>query len=124
MRVALYSEDKEERQQLETYLEDCGREEMRHVSVTESGGHVEFLQSIRDAAEPPDLLVIALNGTASLEVMEMVRARYPTVDIFWFSDLDFSVRSYYYGTLWFGRKPVSMQDMRKAFRRKLMKSGG
>lgn len=124
MRVALYSEDKEERQQLETYLEDCGREEMRHISVTESGGHVEFLQSIRDAAEPPDLLVIALDGTASLEVMEMVRARYPTVDIFWFSDLDFSVRSYYYGTLWFGRKPVSMQDMRKAFRRKLMKGGG
>lgn len=123
MRVALYSEDKEELRQLEEYLEYCGRAEMRHISVMAFGEHMEFFRRIRDEAEPPDLLVIALDGTASLEIMDMVRARYPTIDIFWFSDLDFAVRSYYYGALWFGRKPVSLQDMRKAFRRKLMKSG-
>lgn len=119
MKVILYGENEKELQQLTEYLEYCGRTELRHVYVTSFSEHVDFCRAVRDGTAPPDLFVIALNGTSSLEIMEMVRAGYPDIDIFWFSDLDFAVRSYLYGALWFGRKPVSLEDMQKAFRRKI-----
>ncbi len=71
----------------------------------------------RDRVENFDLLVVAQDGTFSLEVMDMLRQYTTEMKIFWFSDLDFSVRSYSYGTLWFGKKPVDLKAMRKAFKR-------
>lgn len=123
MRVALYSENEEELCRLTEYLEYCSRETLQHVNIIGFSERMEFCRTIQDGREPLDLLVLALDGTASLEIMDMVRASYPDIDIFWFSDLDFAVRSYYYGTLWFGRKPVSLGDMQKAFRRKIVCGG-
>lgn len=119
MTVALYSENQEELHQITGYLKCCGREYLRCVDVFGFGNHLEFGRAIRDGMESFDLLVITKDGTSSLEIMDMVRSRYPNMDIFWFSDLDFAVRSYYYGVLWFGQKPVRLEDIQKAFRQKL-----
>ncbi|QBE97333.1 hypothetical protein PMF13cell1_02889 [Blautia producta] len=117
MIAALYDENAGERRQLADYLKQCGREELRTVKVIPFESHVEFCKAVRDRVENFDLLVVAQDGTFSLEVMDMLRQYTTEMKIFWFSDLDFSVRSYSYGTLWFGKKPVDLQAMRKAFKR-------
>lgn len=114
MRIALYDENKIESGQLHRYLKQCGREIMRTVDVVV---FEDYGQLCRADGEQFELLVVAQDGTFSLEVIEMVRKRSPDIGIFWFSDLDFSIRSYFYGALWFGRKPVQIEDIRKAFRR-------
>lgn len=115
MRIALYDENKTESGQLKCYLEQCGREMMRTLDVTTFEAYEDFCRSLTESGEPFELLVMAQNGTFSLEVIEMVRGKLPGIGILWFSDLDFSIRSYVYGALWFGRKPVQIEDMRKAF---------
>ena len=117
MIAALYDENAGERRQLADYLKQCGREELRTVKVIPLESHVEFCKAVRDRVENFDLLVVAQDGTFSLEVMDMLRQYTTEMKIFWFSDLDFSVRSYSYGTLWFGKKPVDLKAMRKAFKR-------
>ena len=116
-RIALYDENKTESEKLNRYLEQCGREMMRIVNVTVFGEYEDFCRAVTGSGGQFELLVMAQNGTFSLEIIEMARANIPDIGILWFSDLDFSIRSYAYGVLWFGRKPVQMEDMRKAFRR-------
>lgn len=62
-----------------------------------------------------DLFVVAQDGTFSLEVVELLREARPQARIFWFSDLDFALRAYRYNADWFGRKPVALPTMQKAF---------
>lgn len=117
MTVALYNENEEERNQLISYLEQCGRKELRQVKVFPYENHVEFCKAVQDGSQVFDLLVIALDGTFSLEVVDIIRQYDSDIKIMWFSDLDFSLRSYEYSVLWFGKKPVDMTAMRKAFKR-------
>ena len=117
MIAALYDENAGERRQLADYLKQCGREELRTVKVIPFESHVEFCKAVRDRVENFDLLVVAQDGTFSLEVMDMLRQYTTEMKIFWFSDLDFSVRSYSYGTLWFGKNPVDLKYMRTAYKR-------
>lgn len=117
MRIALYDENETESARLKHYLEQCGRERMRVVDVTVFRVYEEFCRAAVEQAGQFELLVMAQDGTFSLEIVEMAREKIPDMEIMWFSDLDFSIRSYVYGVLWFGRKPVGMEDMRKAFHR-------
>ena len=98
MIAALYDENAGERRQLADYLKQCGREELRTVKVIPFESHVEFCKAVRDRVENFDLLVVAQDGTFSLEVMDMLRQYTTEMKIFWFSDLDFSVRSYSFQT--------------------------
>ena len=62
-----------------------------------------------------DLFVVAQDGTFSLEIMELLWEKRPHAHIFWFSDLDFALRAYRYNADWFGKKPVDIHSLRKAF---------
>lgn len=62
-----------------------------------------------------DLFVVAQDGTFSLEVVELLREERPKARIFWLSDLGFALRAYRYNADWFGRKPVALPAMQKAF---------
>ena len=55
------------------------------------------------------------HGTFSLEIMELLWEKRPHAHIFWFSDLDFALRAYRYNADWFGKKPVDIHSLRKAF---------
>ena len=50
----------------------------------------------------------------SLAQKEFTQKR-PHAHIFWFSDLDFALRAYRYNADWFGKKPVDIHSLRKAF---------
>ena len=56
-----------------------------------------------------------MNGTFSLELMDAAARLASRTPVFWFSDLDFAVRSYDYGVIWFGKKPVMLNALRRAF---------
>ena len=69
---------------------------------------------VRDGPEV-DLFVVAQDGTFSLEIMELLWEKRPHAHIFWFSDSDFALRAYRYNADWFGKKPVDIHSLRKAF---------
>lgn len=119
MRTALYDENQAERQLLIRYLRQCGQENLRPVEVVPFDSHVDFCRAVVFDRASFDLLVVAQDGTFSLEVIDEVRKRAPELPVIWFSDLDFAIRSYIYGTAWFGKKPVELPAMRQAFIRAL-----
>lgn len=117
MRIALYNENTDERKELERQLRVCGKEALRKVEVIAYGNHVDFCRAIQDTPGEFDLLMVAQDGTFSLEIMDYLQAHRMADRVLWFSDLDFGVRSYAYRALWFGRKPIAMPILRKAFAR-------
>lgn len=117
MNAAVYTDDVFEQQQISEALKKCGMEFLHPVRVTPYADYTAFCHAL--SFRPFDLLVIAQSGTFSLELMDAVRQRSPDTPVFWFSDLDFAVRSYEYGVVWFGKKPVELTVMRKAFQRLL-----
>ncbi len=119
MRIALYNENSPERMIMSEHLKQCGREELRKVSIVHFDNHVDLCQAVEAKRDEFDLLIIAQDGTFSLEVMDMLHPHQLGKRLVWFSDLDFAVRSYNYGTLWFGKKPVDLPILRKVFERAL-----
>lgn len=117
MRIALYNENAGERQEMERQLRACGREALRRVDVTAFSDRSGFCRAVQDVPERFDLLVVAQDGTHSLETLDYLQARGVSERAAWFSDLDFGVRSYSYRVLWFARKPVSLSTMQKVFDR-------
>ncbi len=117
MNAAVYTDDVFEQQQISDALRKCGIEFLRPVRVTPFADYTVFCHAL--ALRRFDLLVIAQSGAFSLELMDAVRQRSPDTPVFWFSDLDFAVRSYEYGVVWFGKKPVELSVMRRAFQRLL-----
>lgn len=117
MRIALYNENAAESRDLARQLRVCGRDALRQVEVTAFESHMDFCRAARDGPEDFDLLVVAQDGTFSLEIMDYLQACHAADRALWFSDLDFGVRSYTYRVIWFGRKPVTLSVMRKAFDR-------
>lgn len=115
MNVAVYTDNAFEQQQISDTLKKCGVEYLRPVRVTLFTDYTAFCHDLD--LRRFDLLVIAQGGTFSLELMDAVRQRSPDTPVFWFSDLDFAVRSYEYGVIWFGKKPVELSVMRRAFQR-------
>ena len=86
-------------------LDQCAREYLRFVEITPYVRQEDFCSLVRDGPEV-DLFVVAQDGTFSLEIMELL----------WeFSDLDFALRAYRYNADWFGKKPVDIHSLRKAF---------
>ena len=99
MKIALYNENLGELEILLGQLDQCAREYLRFVEITPE----------------VDLFVVAQDGTFSLEIMELLWEKRPHAHIFWFSDLDFALRAYRYNADWFGKKPVDIHSLRKAF---------
>ena len=94
LKIALYNENLRELEILLGQLDQCAREYLRFEV---------------------DLFVVAQDGTFSLEIMELLWEKRPHAHIFWFSDLDFALRAYRYNADWFGKKPVDIHSLRKAF---------
>ncbi len=117
MNAAVYTDDALELRQISDALKQCGMEFLHPISVTPLVSYTEFCQSL--STRVFDLLVIAQSGAFSLELMEAARQRSPGTPIVWFSDLDYAVRSYEYGVVWFGKKPVEPAALSKAFQRLL-----
>ena len=113
MQIALYADLPEEQQQIAGDLKICGLEYLRPVQVTLLSDYAEFCGALQ--CKKFDLLVVAINGTFSLELMDAAARLAPHMPIFWFSDLDFAVRPYDYGVVWFGTKPVERNALRHAF---------
>ena len=124
MKIALYNENLRELEILLGQLDQCAREYLRFVEITLYVRQEDFCSLVRDGPEV-DLFVVAQDGTFSLEIMELLWEKRPHAHIFWFSDLDFALRAYRYNADWFGKKPVDIHSLRKAFgqilyRRELM----
>lgn len=117
MKVGLFNDNKHELEVQAGYLRKCGHETMRVVEVHPYHCYVEFFRMIQANPHSLDLLVVAADGTFSLEVMEGIRELTKELPVIWFSDLDFGVRSYAYGVVWFGKKPVDFPGMKKAFQK-------
>lgn len=113
MQIALYADSPAEQQQITGDLKKCGLEYLRPVQVTLLSDYAEFCGALQ--RKRFDLLVIAMNGTFSLELMDAAARLASRTHVFWFSDLDFAVRSYDYGVIWFGKKPVMLNALRRAF---------
>lgn len=113
MQVALYADLPAEQQQIIGHLKKCGLEYLRPVQVTAFSDYTGFCNALSRSTF--DLIVIALSGTFSLELMDAAARLASRVPVFWFSDLDFAVRSYDYGVVWFGKKPVELMALRRAF---------
>ena len=119
MHAAVYTDDVFEQHQISEALKQCGMELFHPVKVMPFADYEAFCHAL--TMKRFDLLVIAQSGTFSLELMDAVRQRSPDTPVLWFSDLDFAVRSYDYGVVWFGKKPVDLPVMRRAFKRLLEK---
>ena len=102
MKIALYNENLGELEILLGQLDQCAREYLRFVEITPYVRQEDFCSLVRD-------------GTFSLEIMELLWEKRPHAHIFWFSDLDFALRAYRYNADWFGKKPVDIHSLRKAF---------
>lgn len=124
MYIALYNSCAEESQILTKYLHQCAREYLRPAKITVYNGHEALYQLVLDRPDAFDLLVVAEDGTFSLEVVDFLRHNSPAAPVLWFSDLDFAMRAYAWGVAWFGRKPVSLAGVRKAFARALESRAG
>ena len=119
MHAAVYTDDVFEQQQIGEALKQCGMEQLHSVKVMPFADYKAFCHAL--TLKRFDLLVIAQSGTFSLELMDAIHLRSTNTPVIWFSDLDFAVRSYEYGVIWFGKKPVELPVMRKAFQRLLEK---
>lgn len=115
MKIAVYNENTAEWDTLRSYLKKCGHEQKRIIRPSFYDDYGEFFCVIANGKH--DLLLIAQDGTFSVEVMEAVKNNAPKTPVIWFSDLDFAVRSYEYGVVWFGKKPVELEKLQKAFTR-------
>ncbi len=114
LKIALYNENLGELEILLGQLDQCAREYLRFVEITPYVRQEDFCSLVRDGPEV-DLFVVAQDGTFSLEIMELLWEKRPHAHIFWFSDLDFALRAYRYNADWFGKKPVDIHSLRKAF---------
>lgn len=114
MKIALYNENLGELEILLGQLDQCAREYLRFVEITPYVRQEDFCSLVRDGPEV-DLFVVAQDGTFSLEIVELLWEKRPHAHIFWFSDLDFALRAYRYNADWFGKKPVDIHSLRKAF---------
>ena len=114
MKIALYNENLGELEILLGQIDQCAREYLRFVEITPYVRQEDFCSMVRDGPEF-DLFVVAQDGTFSLEVVELLREERPQARIFWFSDLDFALRAYRCNADWFGKKPVALPNLRKAF---------
>ena len=115
MKIALYNENLGELEILLGQLDQCAREYLRFCGdypLCETGG---FFAAWCGMGPEVDLFVVAQDGTFSLEIMELLWEKRPHAHIFWFSDLDFALRAYRYNADWFGKKPVDIHSLRKAF---------
>ncbi len=115
MRVAVYNENISEWETLQGYLNKCGEDLRRIVHAEFFDDYGDFLRIITTGRY--DMLLVAQDGTFSLEIMDAIQNNAPKTPVIWFSDLDFAVRSYEYGVVWFGRKPVELAKLKKAFAR-------
>ncbi len=115
MRIAVYNENTSEWKTLQSHLEKCGQDMQRTMRTDFYNDYGDFFHTI--AAGRHDILLVAQDGTFSLEVMEAIKSVAPRTPVIWFSDLDFAIRSYDYGVVWFGRKPVELAKLKKAFAR-------
>ena len=102
MKIALYNENLGELEILLGQLDQCAREYLRFVEITPYVRQEDFCSLVRDGPEV-DLFV------------ELLWEKRPHAHIFWFSDLDFALRAYRYNADWFGKKPVDIHSLRKAF---------
>ncbi len=118
MRIAIYNENTSEWKTLQSYLEKCGQDLQRNIHADFYKDYGDFFRII--AAGRHDMLMVAQDGTFSLEVMDAIKRGAPRTPVIWFSDLDFAIRSYEYGVVWFGRKPVELAKLKKAFARAVM----
>ena len=100
MKIALYNENLGELEILLGQLDQCAREYLRFVEITPYVRQEDFCSLVRDGR---------------LEIMELLWEKRPHAHIFWFSDLDFALRAYRYNADWFGKKPVDIHSLRKAF---------
>lgn len=123
MRIALYTENPGEVKVLSGQLDRCARENLRFAEIVPYVRQEDFCSMVRDGPEDFDLFVVAQDGTFSLEVVELLREMRPQARIFWFSDLDFALRAYRYNADWFGKKPVTLPAMEKAFGRLVRRRG-
>ena len=114
MRIALYNENPGELKAMSGQLDRCAREYLRFAEIVPYARQEDFCSMVRDGPDF-DLFVVAQDGTFSLEVVELLGEARPQARIFWFSDLDFALRAYRYNADWFGRKPVALPAMQKAF---------
>ena len=110
MKIALYNENLGELEILLGQLDQCAREYLRFVEITPYVRQEDFCSLVRDGPEV-DLFVVAQDGTFSLEIMELLRSNSASTS-FW---LDFALRAYRYNADWFGKKPVDIHSLRKAF---------
>ena len=103
-------------------LDRCAREHLRFAEIVPYVRQEDFCSMVRDGPEF-DLFVVAQDGTFSLEVVELLREERPQARIFWFSDLDFALRAYRCNADWFGKKPVALSNLRKAFGQVVRRTG-
>lgn len=122
MKIALYNENPQELKTLSGQLDRCAREHLRFVEIVPYVRQEDFCSMVRDGPEF-DLFVVAQDGTFSLEVVELLREERPQARIFWFSDLDFALRAYRCNVDWFGKKPVALPNLRKAFGQVVRRTG-
>lgn len=115
MNTAVYTDDASEQQIISDALKKCGMEYLRPASVTVFSDYADFCCAL--SFRRFDLLLIAQDGAFSLALMEAIRQFSPDTPVIWFSDMDFAVRSYEYEVVWFGKKPVELPALRKAFQR-------
>ena len=94
LKIALYNENLRELEILLGQLDQCAREYLRFVEITPYVRQEDFCSLVRDGPEI-DLFVVAQDGTFSLEIVEL--------------------QSYRYNADWFGKKPVDIHSLRKAF---------
>ncbi len=115
MRIAVYNENTSEWQDLQSHLNKCGQDLQRSMHADFYNNYGDYIRVI--ATGRHDMLLVAQDGTFSLEIMEAIRSSATKTPVIWFSDLDFAIRSYEYGVVWFGRKPVELAKLKKAFAR-------
>ena len=84
MQIALYADSPAEQQQITGDLKKCGLEYLRPVQVTLLSDYAEFCGALQ--RKRFDLLVIAMNGTFSLELMDAAARLASRTPVFWFSD--------------------------------------
>lgn len=115
IRILLYDEEIDERRQLCKQILKYYEAYKLVVQISEFEDHVSVLDALKK--ENFELVVIAQDGTFSLEVVDRVRRMKPDIKLLWCSDLDFAIRSYDVQAKYFLKKPISEETLAQALKK-------
>lgn len=109
-RIAVCDGNDAEREQLLGYIRCFCEERDMMLSAQGVADWPELFEQLKEAE--PDIIIIAQDGVDGLNTITGVHL--PPGKFIWFSNLDFAVQAYRLCVSWFGKKPVTYQQMEQA----------